>query len=638
MSRRTKAATLAAFALAAAASAAGAWVGAGVIERSSRAGVEARLADAGLGWAAVETDGLRLILTGTAPDEPARFRAITGAGAVVDPGRVVDAMDVAARRPVALPRFSLEILRNEAGVSVFGLVPGAEGAEALERMLARAGVGAGRDATSMVETAEHPAPEGWDETLGLAMAALAALERSKVSVASGRVTVTAVAASDEERRRIERDLVRAAPEGVELVLEIASPRPVVSPFTLRFVLEEGSPPRFEACAVDTEEARARIVAAAVEAGMTDEARCVIALGVPSAGWARAAEAGIEAVARLGGGALTMSDADVSLVAREGADRARFDDVAADLEAALPDIFVLSAVLPEAPAAPGTATDEAPPPVFAATLAVDGTAELRGRVYDAAQRRAVASYGRALFGTAGTGVAVREDPGVPEGWPRRVMAGMDALSRLESGSVTVREDTVTLAGVTGSRDAEAEISGLLSEELGAQADFRIDVTYDEELDPLMGIPTPEECEAQLNAILTQEKLSFAPGEAVIETSGEGQIGRLEEKLELCKRAVFEIGGHTDSQGREESNLRLSVGRAEAVRDALIARGAFPSQLVAEGYGEAQPIADNATEAGREANRRITFTLLGRRETGGVETDGDATGADALLGAAPAEAPE
>lgn len=631
MSRKHKIATLAAFALAAAGSAASAWFGAAYVERTSRAAVGARLAAADLTWAGVQTDGLQLVLTGTAPDEPARFRAVTSASEVVDPGRIVDVMQVAETRETAAPRFSLEILRNDNGVSVIGLVPGRDGAEMLERLLDDAG--GGLEITNMVEAAEYPVPEGWEPTLRFALSALEDLPRAKVSVAPGRVTVTAVADSDEERREIERDLERAAPEDVALTLDIAAPRPVVAPFTLRFVLPEDGAPRFEACAVDSASARARILEAAEAAGYKGGPEaCVIALGVPSASWGEAAAEGIEALARLGGGALTLSDADVSLVAREGADADLFETVVAELDTDLPDLFMLSAVRPEPSVVDGTGEGETARPEFVATLAPEGQAQLRGRLFDEAQQAAVLSYGRALFGVANTYSATREDATLPQGWPARVLAALDALSRLESGSVVVQPDLVVVRGLTGDTRAEAEISGLLSARLGAQADYRIEVRYDEELDPVLNIPTPEECALELNAILLEQKLTFAPGAAIIEAAGQGQVARLRGKLEECSRGVFEIGGHTDSQGRETMNLELSTERAEAVRSALVSRGVSPRQLVARGYGETRPIDDNDSESGREANRRITFTLLGRREKGGGTVPADATVEDAAEDAA------
>lgn len=70
---------------------------------------------------------------------------------------------------------------------------------------------------------------------------------------------------------------------------------------------------------------------------------------------------------------------------------------------------------------------------------------------------------------------------------------------------------------------------------------------------------------------------------------------------------EIAGHTDSIGSDEYNKGLSQRRAEAVRDYMISKGVTRSRLRAVGYGEEQPVADNATEEGRALNRRVEMRL-------------------------------
>ena len=72
--------------------------------------------------------------------------------------------------------------------------------------------------------------------------------------------------------------------------------------------------------------------------------------------------------------------------------------------------------------------------------------------------------------------------------------------------------------------------------------------------------------------------------------------------------IEIGGHTDDQGSEEYNDRLSENRAKAVYDYLVHKGIPADRLTFKGYGMRMPVADNATEEGRAANRRTEFKII------------------------------
>jgi OOP family OmpA-OmpF porin len=91
------------------------------------------------------------------------------------------------------------------------------------------------------------------------------------------------------------------------------------------------------------------------------------------------------------------------------------------------------------------------------------------------------------------------------------------------------------------------------------------------------------------------------------------------LRGCPDATFEVAGHTDSEGSDEGNLRLSQERADAVL-AAVRRPDLPlAGLAAKGYGEADPVADNATAEGRAQNRRIAFTPAPAEDIAG-EGDG------------------
>ncbi len=588
------------FAVATALAVMGATWAAGVIETRSAQAVRTKLLTEGIDFAAVSADGLQVWLTGTAPNEAARFRAINLAGSVVEASRVRDGLDVTPVRAIEAPRFSVEMLRNDDGVSLIGLLPKAEGAEDLAA--AARDLAAGLKVANMLETADFPIPEGWDAALDYGLQALKILPRSKISVWAGRVSITAISDSAEEKAKLEGQLLRLAPEGMELVMNISAPRPVLTPFTLRFVLDaEGA--RFDACSADTARARDRILAAGAKAGVTGETACTIGLGVPSPRWAAAVEAAVAAVAELGAGSVTFSDADVTLEGSPDTPQQTFDRAVGELEAALPRVFSLRATLP-----PKAADAVAGPAEFTATLSDEGRVQMNGRLTDDLTRRAVDSFARAQFGAAKVHTAARLDPDLPEGWPARVLAGLEALTELQSGQLLVRADTVEVSGVTGSKQASGKISQVLSARLGQGQTFKVAVRYDEKLDPTAALPTPAECMTRIGRVLNAQKIAFPPGSAEIEGAARGTMDGLAEVLRDCPGLPVEIAGHTDSQGSEGGNRALSQARAEAVLMALQGRRVDVSRMKAVGYGEARPIADNRDEAGREANRRIEFTLL------------------------------
>lgn len=577
-----------------------AWAAASLIESRSARAVGKALSQQGITWASVAADGLQVRLEGIAPNEAARFRALNLAGSVVEPTRVVDATEVAPARAIEAPKYSVEMLRNDDGIQLIGLLPSAGDEERLTER-ARALMPAVAP-SEMIETAGYPAPDTWAAAFDYGIAALELLPRSKISVDAGRVEITAIAASDTEKRRFERDLGRAKPEGVAVVIDISAPRPVLTPFTLRFV-KDASGLRFDACSADTEAARDRILAAAAAAGVPGRPSCTIGLGVPTPRWAAAAEAGIKAIAQLDAGTVTFSDADVTLMASEDTPQATFDRVVGELQNALPPVFSLDATLPKKQ----IAAPEGPAEFTAILNGATGRVELRGRVTDEVQRDAVESFARARFGADKVYVGTRFDPGLPGGWPVRVLAALDSLGRLHEGSVLVRPDLVEVKGITGSQSARADIAQILSGKLGQGQTFRVDVTYDEEFDPMAALPTPQECHDMIEALFRKQKITFAPGSAEIDAKSGPVMTRLADIVKKCQGVRMEIGGYTDSQGSEEGNRALSQARAEAVLLALQGRRVDVSYLRAVGHGEDDPVADNGTDEGRETNRRIEFTL-------------------------------
>ncbi|MFA8441036.1 OmpA family protein [Yoonia sp.] len=571
-----------------------------VVEERSVLAVQETLVDQGYDWATVLGDGLQVILEGEAPTEAVRFRAISAAGGMVDASRVIDNLSVTDSEIITPPEFAIEILRNDAGVSLIGLIPATTDREALAARITD--IADGQPVTDLLEVADYPTPPTWRDAVNYALRALSLLNKSKISVKADLVIINAISDSPEEKRQLEVALARNRPDAVRLAIDISAPRPVISPFTTRFILDADGA-RFDACTADTQDALDQILDAASEAGFQERANCILALGAPSRTWGEAVAQSITAVENMGGGTVTIADTDVTLIAPVGTGQATFDNIVGRLENSLPEAFALTAELPELPDETGEDVAQ-----FTATLSPEGTVQLRGRVPDDVTNTVVENFANARFPQRDITMGTRTAEGLPAGWSVRVLAAIEALSELSNGAVVVDADKLQIRGNTGNEDASGAISRLLIEKLGQTADFEIDVTYVKELDPIAGLPTPEECIAQIIAATEGRKITFDPGSADLTAATQPVVDDIADILKKCGDLPIRVSGFTDSQGREVMNQQLSQDRADAVLTALRARRVPVSTFESIGFGEENPIADNDTEEGREANRRIEFSLI------------------------------
>lgn len=590
--------TLATFAIAAVLAVLAARVAVRELETRSVDAVAVALADQGNGWASVLGDGLQVIIEGQAPSEAQRFRAISVAGSIVDASRVIDNMQVAPSQALAAPEFSIEILRGESGVSLIGLIPATTDRAALIAEIERS---TDEDTVSdLLDVGDYPIPEGWRRSVAYAVRALGTLEHAKISVTAGHVSVTGISDSAEQQASFEQALGRNLPEDVTVDLSISAPRPVITPFALRFILDDNGA-RFETCAAETDAGRAAILAAARPLGLPASVTCTLGLGAPSGDWGAAAAMAIAAVGELSGGTLTFADGDVSLIALPGTEQTQFDRVVGALQNSLPPLFVLDAQLPSASEA------DAGPPQFTATRSPEGDVQLRGRIESDLMNDTAGDFARARFSNSEVTMGTRVVDNLPQGWSVRVLAGIEALSMLSSGVVVVGPDRISVRGKTGNADASGAVTRLLIDKLGPATELDVAVEYVEALDPIAGLPTPEECVAHITAVTGERKILFDPGSATLTAESQALVDDIAEVLRSCPDLPIEIAGYTDSQGRDEMNLELSQDRADAVLTALRARRVPVSAFNAIGHGEEGAIADNDTEAGREANRRIEFSL-------------------------------
>ncbi len=112
----------------------------------------------------------------------------------------------------------------------------------------------------------------------------------------------------------------------------------------------------------------------------------------------------------------------------------------------------------------------------------------------------------------------------------------------------------------------------------------------------------------NVILRLVGLSFDSGASAIKQGSFDLLGKVEKAIDIFPRSELVIEGHTDSHGGDELNQKLSQERAESLQQYMINAMRIPSyRVIATGYGETNPVANNETAAGRAKNRRIDVVI-------------------------------
>jgi outer membrane protein OmpA-like peptidoglycan-associated protein len=109
------------------------------------------------------------------------------------------------------------------------------------------------------------------------------------------------------------------------------------------------------------------------------------------------------------------------------------------------------------------------------------------------------------------------------------------------------------------------------------------------------------------LVVPNDISFDTNGYAIKPQLRAILDRFAGSLAGDSTALASIVGHTDSTGSPAINNPLSVERSQSVRDYLVARGVPATRIETSGRGEREPIADNATEAGRARNRRVEIYL-------------------------------
>ena len=483
--------------------------------------------------------------------------------------------------PPTVSPYTWEAVRDEAGVTLSGFVPGEEARAAL--LEAAAGLGA---VTDRMERG-FGAPEGFAAAAIALLGQMAGLDTASASLSDRALSLAGDAADHATYDRVAAFL-GTLPQGFDSLSGRIAP-PLADPFETTMAWE-GT--RLTLTGVLPDETSRAVLANALEAAghpLDDGAR--IARGAPrGVDMPTLLETLAVTLTGLAGGEAVLSGDTLTV----RGDAIAFEDAAAAQDALAglaSDALAVTVNITPGPASPYTFS----------VAANGGQLTLSGFAPSAAVRDAILSDLAILFpGLPVEGdIAVAE--GAPDGFQAMVAAGLRAVARLADGRLSLVDRQADLSG-----DA-LYLRSMASVEAAIVPPEGFALSTDIGLVAPPAIVDAAACQARLEETLAASTILFETGSAAIDGLSLGLLDRLVRTLQSCPDARVEIAGHTNSDGADAANQALSEARAEAVHAYVTAAGIDAGRLTARGYGEARPVADNATEEGRAQNRRIAFTV-------------------------------
>lgn len=593
----------------------------GEIERIATERMDVALKAMDLTWARVRMDGLQIAVLGIAPDADSQSLAIEAVVRAAPPfSEIDDQIRLRPPRRPKLPAPKVDMLRNGLDVTLTGLVPD----EATKAGLLRAFAEEAPRLLPETLVEIGAASDGPPLAFALAARAVAMIPQAHAVLEPGLLRVTGLVASEEQRTETMAGLVSATTDDVRVALDLRVPPPVISPFSVSLSRAAGGALRLEKCAARSPEEAEAILAMLFRAGLAETpGACAVGLGGPAGDWPEAVAMGIRVLNLLPEGHLRVAHGTVRLTANGPLDANQTAQVESALAAWLPKGYRGRLIQPEE-AAPAPETDQVADesgtlpeiqhrPWLTASFDSDGVV-LAGRIPGEPMVKALRALASARFPGQILSDALSPLETLAEheaDWQVASFAGVEALALLPEGRLELTDRRLELTGRIEDPVIAGQIHRALSEgvlDLEINTAFSVDLPAQVAGEPM----TPERCLLRLNGHVSANPLSFDPGSADLAAASAPTLDTLADLMRRCPNAPFEIGGHTDWQGSEGFNERLSLARANAVRDAFLQRGIRIGRLSVKGYGESRPIASNRTETGRERNRRIAFEVMSATE--------------------------
>lgn len=229
---------------------------------------------------------------------------------------------------------------------------------------------------------------------------------------------------------------------------------------------------------------------------------------------------------------------------------------------------------------------------------DDEVTLRGEVPSVAEHNRILGAAGEIFGQFNDELTISNELATQHFSPAADRA-LSVVDHLVSGEASWSGESLSVIGTTNAEDMAT-----VREQFGTPGSSSTIGSFD--VQALGGVDESQRCNEAFAEILTNATIRFQTNSATIDDGNEELIERLAVLARGCP-GTLTVEGHTDSRGDADMNKALSLARADSVRDALAALGVDVQRVSAVGFGEASPVADNASAEGRARNRRIAIAV-------------------------------
>ena len=586
------------FGLAACVSVLAAMIFAIFIETISKNQLKSALEKAEYSWAKIDPDGLQLFIHGNAPTDSERIGAIEVARSIVAPKRLIDNIFVEDRTNTKQKVLNLKILKSMDRVLIIGTFPTEFGPFEFEEILKKR-LSPSDDYDIIADQTELVPPVNWEAITLYAVSLLDIIKIGKIETDGNQLLFEGIASDNRYKGNLKEYIKSRAPPNLPVEISLHQPRELISPFTFQVEIKNGLL-KYSNCVVGDEKSKGQIIKMAKKLDATALEECLVGLGEPSPQWTKALEKAFSVSAQLVNAKVIFDNLNVSIILDHSFSKKEYSEIITSISNTFPPEFVLSLVKLSNDDNNNLSSNK-----VVATLSPEGLVKIVGPVSESFDEALIANFAKARFGSEQASTSLYNVASLPTGWGFRIIAGLEGLHELKNGILEITPNLIEIKGTTQQQFSSAKITKIIGDKIGYNQRLSIEIDYVARPEPVDNSLTARQCVDKINNVLQSRKINFEPSSDRVDLTGQKILDDIAKILFNCSDIILEIGGHTDSQGREQMNLSLSQARANAVLFELQRRRILTKNIVAKGYGETRPIASNGTEQGREQNRRIEF---------------------------------